>query len=378
MAGLISVAVTGAGGFLGKNLCVSLQRRGDVQLHELHSSSLAEEVEVALDSADVIFHLAGVNRPKTTEEFQIGNVETTRSIVQHIEASGRRPVVVFASSTQAESDTPYGLSKVAAENELRMFARQTGCRVHIFRLPGIFGKWCRPNYNSVVATFCHNVAHCLPIVVSDTARELELLYVDDVIRTFNAVVSGEEPPNVNGLYSVYPTYRLTLGWLANIITSFRESRTTLQLADFGDELIRKLYATYLSYVPTNEFDYALQQRSDERGVLAELLKSQHFGQVFVSRTRPGITRGDHYHDSKAEKFCVVEGDAVIRFRNILSDEVLEYPVNGRGFRVVDIPPGYTHSIENVGDGEMIVLFWASEVFDPQAPDTHSLKVLQSY
>ena len=286
----------------------------------------------------------------------------------------RTPLLVLSSSTQAALDNPYGLSKRQAEDAVFDFGRETGASVFVFRLPGVFGKWCRPNYNSVVATFCHNIARDLPIAISDPAREIELVYIDDVVRAFIGIMDGRLPVSDGKYCLAEPTYRISLGALAETIQGFRDSRVSLALPDMSDPFIRALYATYVSYLPADSFAYALTQRTDPRGELAELLKSPHIGQIFVSRTRPGITRGNHYHDTKVEKFVVLEGDAVIRFRHILGGDVIEYPVSGREFRVVDIPPGYTHSIENVGQNDLIVLFWADEIFDPDIPDTFGMTV----
>ena len=255
-----------------------------------------------------------------------------------------------------------------------VLAGKTGASVFVFRLPGVFGKWCRPNYNSVVATFCHNIARDLPIAISDPAREIELVYIDDVVRAFIDIMDGRLPASEGKYFIAEPTYRISLGVLAKTIQSFRDSRVSLALPDMSDPLIRALYATYVSYLPADTFAYALNQRIDPRGELAELLKSHHIGQIFVSRTRPGITRGNHYHDTKVEKFLVLEGNAMIRFRHIMAGDVIEYPVSGCEFRVVDIPPGYTHSIENVGKTDLIVLFWADEVFNPDMPDTFGMDV----
>lgn len=280
----------------------------------------------------------------------------------------------LCSSTQAALDNPYGLSKRQAEEAVFDFGRETGASVFVFRLPGVFGKWCRPNYNSVVATFCHNIACDLPIAISDPAREIELVYIDDVVRAFIGIMDGRLPVSDGQYCLVEPTYRMSLGALAETIQGFRDSRVSLALPDMSDPFTRALYATYVSYLPADSFAYALTQRSDPRGELAELLKSPYIGQIFVSRTRPGITRGHHYHDTKVKKFVVLEGDAVIRFRHILGGDVIEYPISGHEFRVVDIPPGYTHAIENAGQNDLIVLFWADEIFDSDIPDTYGMTV----
>ena len=369
-----SILVTGAKGFIGRNLCVALKRRADIELIEFDIDSPESLLEEGLSKANVIYHLAGVNRPDRVEEFTEGNFDLTRRICGTLKRLGRKPLLLLSSSMQALLDNPYGVSKRQAEEEVFAFGEETGAQIAVFRLPGVFGKWCRPNYNSVVATFCHNIAHDLPIAISDPAKEIELVYIDDVVRAFVDVMDGM-PPVTEGKYcQAKPTYRITLGALAQTIRGFRESRVSLTVPDVSDPLVHALYATYISYLPTDAFAYALTQRTDPRGELAELLKSPYIGQIFVSRTRPGITRGHHYHDTKVEKFVVLEGDAIIRFRHILGGDVIEYPVTGHEFHVVDIPPGYTHSIENVGQNDLIVLFWADEIFNPDVPDTFFMKV----
>ena len=371
------VLITGARGFVGRNLVQTLRRREDVKLIEYDLGFSEQQLTDGLCRADVIFHLAGVNRPPTPDDYEAGNAGFTEEICHRLREAGRAPTIVLASSIQAELDNPYGRSKLHAEECLRRFSDASGSRIVIFRWTNLFGKWCRPNYNSVTATFCHNVARGMPLQISYPGRELELAYVDDVVSALTATLDVSKLGDSERVVfsQVEPTYRATLGKLATTIQSFRDSRTNLTLPDMSDRFIRCLYATYLSYLPENEFAYPLDIKRDNRGELAEFLKSPPFGQIFVSRTKPGITRGNHYHHTKVEKFLVVEGDAVIRFRHIESNEVLSYSVSGRDFCVVDIPPGYTHSIENVGLNEMVVLFWADEIFDPANPETYFMKVL---
>jgi UDP-2-acetamido-2,6-beta-L-arabino-hexul-4-ose reductase len=369
-----TVLITGAKGFVGKNLVVALKRRAEIDVVEYDLDSPAGILEEGLAKADVIYHLAGVNRPERIEEFTKANFDVTRQLIESLRRLGSTPQIVLSSSIQASLDNPYGLSKRQAEEVIFDFNREKGVSVFVFRLPGVFGKWCRPNYNSVVATFCHNIAHNLPITISDPAREIELVYIDDVIRAFMDIMDGRPPGSYGKYCIVEPSYRISLDVLAETIQGFRDSRVSLALPDMNDPLIRTLYATYISYLPSDSFAYALNQKIDPRGELAELLKSPHIGQIFVSRTRSGITRGHHYHDTKVEKFVVLEGDAIIRFRHILGGDVIEYHVSGREFRVVDIPPGYTHSIKNIGQNDLIVLFWADEVFNPDIPDAFGMPV----
>ncbi|MBU2621775.1 MAG: NAD-dependent epimerase/dehydratase family protein [Proteobacteria bacterium] len=371
---MLTVLVTGAKGFIGKNLTVTLKRRADVDVIGYDLDSPPGLLEEGLAKADVVYHLAGVNRPERVEEFTEGNFDLTRRVCDDLRRLARTPLLVLTSSTQAALDNPYGVSKRHAEEVVFDFGKGMGASVFVFRLHGVFGKWCRPNYNSVVATFCHNIARDLPIAISDPTKEIELVYIDDVVRAFVGIMDGFLPVPDGKYCLVEPTYRISLGTLAEMIKGFRNSRASLVLPDISDLFVRALYSTYVSCLPADSFAYALTQRIDSRGELAELLKSPHIGQIFVSRTRPGITRGNHYHDTKVEKFVVLEGDAVIRFRHILGGDVIEYPVSGREFRVVDIPPGHTHAIENVGQSDLIVLFWANEIFDPGKPDTCFEKV----
>lgn len=368
------VLITGARGFIGKNLTVALKRRAGIDVFEYDLDSRPGDLAGGLAASDAIFHLAGVNRPERDADFAAVNTDLTRRICDELRRMRRAPIFVLSSSTQAALDNPYGISKREAEEILFGFSRETGASASVFRLPGVFGKWCRPNYNSVVASFCYSIARDLPIVISDPSREIELVYIDDVVRSFIDILDGRLPVS-NGPYChVEPTRRIALGVLAETIHGFRDSRSSLVLADMSDPFTRALYATYISNLPAGSFAYAMTQRIDPRGELAELLKSPHFGQIFVSRTRPGITRGHHYHDTKVEKFIVLEGDAIIRFRPVLGGDIIEYPVSGREFRVVDIPPGYSHSIENVGQTDLIVLFWADEIFTPGVPDAFGMTV----
>ncbi len=368
------VLVTGGEGFIGRNLRLALERTEGISVTSVDLGSSPEEFRSALATCSVIFHLAGVNRPQRDEEFEKGNVGALRELLDGLASAARRPLVVLSSSIQALLDNPYGRSKKHAEETLLAHARATAAPVRVLRLPNVFGKWCRPDYNSAVATFCHNIARGLPITVSDANREVELVHVDDVVARLLELARQPAAFAGAGFESVTPTFKVTLGGLVALLRSFQTSRQTLLVPDLADPFVRRLHSTYLSYLPSDAFAYPLQQREDARGVLAELLKGPSFGQIFVSRTRPGITRGNHYHDGKVEKFVVLEGEAVIGFRNMTNGEVVSYPVQGRELKVVDIPPGWTHSIENVGSGEMLVLFWASEVFDPTRPDTYVAEV----
>ena len=366
--------ITGADGFMGKNLRVGIGRIPGARVIPFVRSDSEARLAESLAQADVVYHLAGVNRPKDVTEFVDVNAGLTRILARASAALDRKPLIVFASSIQAELDNPYGSSKKQAEEILAEYAGKHGGRVAVYRLPNVFGKWCRPNYNSVVATFCYNIIHGLDIHVSDPKREIELVYIDDVVAEFAGHLDGLDAFQGVRFLDVPRAFRVTLGNLADRLRELNGMRESLVVPNLEDDFMKCLHATFLSYLDRDSFASPLDVKTDNRGQLAELIKSRQFGQVFVSSTRPGVVRGNHYHDSKVEKFCVLKGEAVIRFRHVLNGEVLSYPVSGDSFQVVDIPPGYTHSIENTGGDEMIVLFWANQVFDPDKPDTYSLDV----
>jgi UDP-2-acetamido-2,6-beta-L-arabino-hexul-4-ose reductase len=371
-AGLKRILITGGRGFLGRNLAVHLAERKDCETRIFSRENSNEDLKRSILWADVIFHLAGVNRPKDPAEFEKGNAGLTEQLCQLLLELGHAPKIVFSSSIQAEGDNLYGASKVKAEKFLQQFSSTSGACVRIYRLKNLFGKWCLPNYNSVTATFCHNIANGFPIAISDPVTEIELTYVDDVISAFVEEIDGKQVSGSAG--GEIPEYRIQLGDLAGRIQSFNDMRNTLTLPDFAEGFNRALYATYLSYVPAAELQSSLEIKSDNRGSLAEFIKQKHFGQIFASRTKPGVTRGNHYHHTKTEKFFVMEGNGLIRMRAIEGGPVQEYSVSGTAYQVIDIPPGFTHSITNVGSGEMVTLFWSSEMFNPNSPDTYYLPV----
>lgn len=368
----MKVVITGARGFIGRNLALALERDG-LSVAALDSDSPSAAWTAALKDATVVYHLAGVNRPDDDREFDTGNVGSLETVLASLDPVSAAPLIVLSSSTQAGSDSSYGRSKARAEARLVAWCEARGAAAVIYRLPGVFGKWCRPHYNSVVATFCHQIARDLPITVSDPSREVDLVHVDDVIARWRRHLTEPTPAGISR-GEVAPIFRIGLGHLAATLETFRRSRHSLLVPDLADPLTRRLFGTFTAYLPAEDVTYRLDVRADPRGALAELLKAPSFGQIFVSRTRPGITRGHHYHDLKVEKFCVLEGDAAIRFRPAEGGPVTEHRVSGHEFRVVDIPPGMAHSIENVGDRDMVVLFWACEIFDPARPDTHPAEV----
>jgi UDP-2-acetamido-2,6-beta-L-arabino-hexul-4-ose reductase len=366
---MTNILVTGSGGFIGSHIVAALKHTHATKVVEFRRQNSLLQLRELLLTADVIVHLAGINRPIAVEEFEEGNTALTATICQYLLESRKRPLFLFASSAQAVLDNPYGRSKRQAEEAIQAFTKQTGSRSVIFRLTNVFGKWSRPNYNSVVATFCYNVARGLPLTISDNSKRIDLVYIDDVVLTMLEAIENPPPATISRFQEVPNTISITLGDLAAQLQEFRQHRSTLCLPCFSDDFTQRLYATYVSYLEPSDFVYDLGKREDERGTLAEFLKSKQFGQIFVSRTKPGVTRGNHFHHTKAEKFLVLEGDAVIRLRRFGATQMVEHCVGGRDFRVVDIPPGYTHSIQNIGPTELIVLFWSSQIFDSKRPDT---------
>ena len=363
----MKILITGAGGFIGKNLVATLKTTGAHEIFEYHHAAGAQTLEKFCRECEFVFHLAGVNRPESPEEFTTGNENFTAELVNLLELSKNNSPIVFTSSTQAELDNFYGRSKLAAEKILNTHGEKTSARILIYRLTNVFGKWCRPNYNSAVATFCFNAARNLPLQVNDPAREMQLIYIDDVVEEFLRVLDGGEP-------QIIPIYKKNLQELAELIQSFTQTRAYLSIPDQNDALTKKLYSTYQSYLPEENFSYALKMHKDERGSFSEFVRTKGQGQFSANVIKPHITKGNHWHHSKHEKFLVVAGEGVIRFRQIFSDKIFEYKVSGTCHEVVDIPPGYTHSIENIGETDMTVIIWANENFNPAAPDTYFLKV----
>lgn len=364
----VNILVTGANGFIAKNLCQTLSDYGykDILRYSHQDESLLEEYTI---KSDFIIHLAGVNRPKDDSEFIKGNYELTKSLVSYIIKHKKNIPIIMSSSIQAESDTLYGKSKLLAEQAIKEYSEITGANTIIYRLPNVFGKWCRPNYNSVVATFCHNISRSIPININDKNSEITLIYIDDLVFDFIKVLK-EEGKSGCTYRTITPSYTTTIGALADTLKTFSKSRETLIMPDMSNQFNKKLYSTYLSYIDNHDFCRALNMKKDRRGWLAEVMKSEYSGQIFVSKTSPGVTRGLHYHYTKCEKFLVVSGLALIKFKNIATQEIIEYTVDGKELILIDSPVGYIHTITNIGESELITIFWANEIFDRDNPDTY--------
>lgn len=369
-----SILITGANGFVGKNLRFRLSDAGVEGVIALGREATPEAFDAAVAGADVIFHLAGANRPPSDEEFQAVNHGLTERLAGAVRAGGRKPLIVYTSSTKATEPSAYGGSKKAAEDVLLALGASGDATACIQRLPNLFGKWARPNYNSAVATFCHNIARDLPIQVQDPAAPLTLLYIDDLIDDWLAMLSA--PPVESGFVEPTRTYVATVGEVADRIAGFARGRQEAMIDAVGTGLIRALYATYISYLPNDAFAYPLVDHVDPRGAFTEFLKTPDHGQMSFLTAHPGVTRGGHYHHTKTEKFLVVQGDALFRFRNVLTDEYHEVRTTGDRPVVVETIPGWSHDITNVGDGLMISLLWANELFDRARPDTIAAKVAE--
>jgi UDP-2-acetamido-2,6-beta-L-arabino-hexul-4-ose reductase len=370
----MKVLITGANGFVGKNLQIHLAERPDVQVVCFTRSDDLAQLPAMIQGVDFVFHLAGVNRPQYPAEFVLGNTDLTQALCKVVgtvaETTGKKVPVVYTSSTQAAYKNAYGDSKRGAEDALCELQRSHGVPVHVFRLPNVFGKWCKPNYNSVVATFCHNIARGLPIQVNDPDSPVTLVYVDDVVKRFVQIMDGADVAvDADGFSTITPQHTTTVGELARQFQGFRDSRATLMTERVGTGLMRALYATYVSYLPVESFTYTLPQHADPRGVFVEMLKTPDCGQFSCFTAHPGITRGGHYHHSKTEKFLVIKGQARFKFQHMQTGERHELVTTGDKAEVVETVPGWTHDITNIGSEEMVVMLWANELFDRTHSDT---------
>lgn len=367
----MKILVTGANGFVAKNLLVRLSEQGYTDILRFDRSCTQADLPGLVAQADFVFHLAGVNRPKDEQEFAEGNSDLTRALVDMLISAGRNAPLVLSSSIQAERDNPYGRSKAAAEQIAFDYMQQTGAPAYVYRLPNVFGKWCKPNYNSAVATFCYNTLHDLPITINDASAALSLVYIDDVCDVFielvSATLSGEK--QAGGFKEMPVVYHTTVGEVAGLLQKFKKSRDTLVTEEVGVGLTRALYSTYLSYFSPEQFAYTVPGYTDPRGTFVEMLKTPSAGQFSFFTAHPGITRGGHYHHSKNEKFLVIKGKACYRFEQIISGEQYELTTDASEYKIIETVPGWTHDITNVGEEELIVMLWANEIFDRSKPDT---------
>ena len=366
----MKVLVTGAKGFIGKNLISELERQENIEILAFDIDSPAEALEEYCRECNFVFNLAGVNRPEHTDEFMEGNFGFASTLVQTLKKYQNTCPIMNSSSIQATLDNPYGKSKKAGEDMLYAYGKEVGAEVYIYRFPNVFGKWCRPNYNSAVATFCNNIANGFPIQVNDRSTVMHLVYIDDVVEELLQALDRHPHVNSDGYCYVPTVHEVTLGEIVNLLYSFKESRDNLMIPNMTEGgFEKKLYSTYLSYLPTDGFSYPLLMHEDARGSFTEILKSADRGQVSINISKPGIIKGNHWHHTKNEKFVVVSGHGLIQFRRVGSNEIIEYQVSGDRLEVVDIPTGYTHAIINEGDTDMVTLMWCNECFNPNRPDT---------
>lgn len=378
----MDILVTGANGFVGRNLVSQLEniasgkaRNYAIAGEELHVlcydvDSDPAALEEYCRRADFVFNLAGVNRPEDPSEFMKGNFGFASVLLDTLKKCGNSCPVMISSSTQAALDNPYGESKRAGEELLFEYGRETGAKVLVYRFPNVFGKWCRPNYNSAVATFCHNIAHGLPIRVNDPSVVMHLVYIDDVVDELVAALSGEEH-RAGAFCEVPVVHEITLGGIVDLLYSFRDMQQDLEVPDLGDAFTKKLYSTYLSYLPKEKFCYPLKMNVDNRGSFTEIIRTPDRGQFSVNISKPGITKGEHWHHTKNEKFVVVSGHGLVQLRKIGTDEVINFEVSGEKMEVVEMIPGYTHNIINLSDTEdLVTVMWANEAFNLERPDTY--------
>lgn len=369
----MKILVTGSKGFVGKNLVIHFSEMDDVEIMELHRDTDFSDIEKNIEGTDYIIHLAGVNRPKDVKEFYEGNTDLTQQLVDLLKSKNLKIPIIYASTIHAGLDNDYGKSKKQAEDVILDYANGS----LIYRLHNVFGKWCRPNYNSVVATFCSNIAMDQGVSIDDRSKELELIYIDDIAYEFKKIITGGKPTEQQGNYCfINPRYKVSLGYVADTLKQFKAESQSIYVPATGDDFIKKLHATFVTYLPLNELVATTIKNQDDRGDFTELIRTHQAGQVSISTTKPGVIRGQHYHHTKIEKFIVVKGEARIGFTNILDDtDNYSFEVNDSEIKIVTIPPGYVHNIENVGDSEMIMVLWGNELFDKDFPDTYAKKVV---
>ena len=365
----MKILITGSSGFIAKNLIAELEDRGYKELLFCDRTTTREKLESYVEECEFIIHLAGVNRPVQEREYYTGNAGFTEELIKIIEANHKKLPVIYSSTILNTPHEHYGKSKREAERLLQEYGKKTGSPIFIFRLPNVFGKWSRPNYNSFVATFCYNIAHGLDIKVNDPDAQVTLVYIDDVVNEFISCMEEASSKRVEFL-EIPETYETTVGEVAERILDFERERDSLEIPHIEDTLGKKLYSTYLSYLEPENFSYKLRMNQDQRGSFTEFLHLKNLGQISVNVAKPGIVKGNHWHHTKVEKFLVVRGTALIRFRHMVTGKVAEYQVSGEQLEVVDIPVGYTHSIANIGQQDLVTIMWANEIFDPKRPDTY--------
>lgn len=382
----MNILITGAKGFVGKNLVSTLSNIRDgkdksfglgenITIFEYDMDTDEELLEIYCKNADFVFNLAGVNRPKDPNEFMEGNYGFACKLLRYLEKYNNKCPIMISSSVHAALDTPYGVSKKAGEDLIFEYGKRTGSNVYVYRFPNIFGKWCKPNYNSAVATFCNNIANDMPIQVNDPTVVLTLVYIDDVINQLINLLKSKVVYDKDGYCIVPVIHKAALGEIVDLIYSFKNSRNDKNVPDMTEgSFSKKLYSTYLSYLPTDKFSYPLKMNIDDRGSFTEIIRTKDRGQFSVNISKPGITKGEHWHHTKNEKFVVVSGKGLIQLRKIDSKEIINYSVTGEKMEVVDIPTGYTHNIINVGDTDLVTFMWCNECFDSDKPDTFFLKV----
>ena len=371
----MKVLVTGAKGFLGKNLVSELRNKNYQNVHQIDRYTAPELLEDYCKNCDFIFHLAGVNRPENPDEFMEGNHNVLADLLKILKKHHNTCPVMLASSIQAVKDNPYGKSKKAAEDLLFSYSEETGAEVYVYRFTNIFGKWCKPNYNSVIATFCYNIAHNLPIQINNPDAKMKLAYIDDVVSELIYAMEGHANKQKDGFCYVETLYTVTLREIVDMLYAFKKSREKREIPDMTTGSFSKnLYSTYLSYLSQNDLSYFLKMNVDERGSFTEIFRTMDRGQFSVNISKPGVIKGNHWHKTKNEKFIVVKGNALIKLREVGSETVMEYHVNGEEIKVVDIPPGYTHAIMNVGNTDLITFMWCNECYDPEISDTSFLEV----
>lgn len=369
----MKVLITGSNGFVGKNLISNLNLNKEIEIYKYDRNSSLEDLKKYTKDCDFVFHLAGINRPKKVEEFMEGNFGFTNILLESLKENNNKCPIMVASSIQAELDNDYGKSKKAGEDLIFKYGKENGVKTYVFRFPNIFGKWCKPNYNSVIATWCYNIANDLEITVNDEFNILNLVYIDDVCSELIKCLENKE--NREGNYCYVPNvFTKTLGEISSLIKSFKNNSRSIMVPSTGDDFTKKLYATYISYVPLEHMIVDLTGHEDERGVFCELIRTKECGQVSISTTNPNVVRGGHYHNTKMERFIVIKGTAKIVFEHIIDHTKIEFVVSDNKLQYVTIPVGYQHSINNIGNDELVLIIWANELFDPEMPDTYIKEV----